>query len=115
MQKLKVGDTVQVMAGAEASEKTEATKRGKILKIDREAERVTVEGLRLVKRHLKKTPQSPEGGIVEKPGTIALANVQVVCPKCGKPTRVGFRTEGEGDDKKKKRFCKRKDCNALID
>jgi large subunit ribosomal protein L24 len=113
MQKLKVGDTVQVMAGAEASEKNPATKRGKILKIDREAERVTVEGLRLVKRHTKKTPQSPEGGIIEKPGTIALANVQVVCTKCDKPTRVGFRAVGEGDETKKKRFCK--NCDALID
>ncbi|MCE9671516.1 50S ribosomal protein L24 [Myxococcus stipitatus] len=109
MQKMKVGDTVQVMAGAEASEKNPATKRGKVLKIDRDAGRVTVEGLRLVKRHLRKTPQSPEGGIVEKPGTIALANVQVVCAKCDKPTRVGIRTEGE----KHKRFCK--NCDALID
>ncbi|MCP3101563.1 50S ribosomal protein L24 [Myxococcus sp. K15C18031901] len=109
MQKMKVGDTVQVMAGAEASEKSAATKRGKVLKIDREAGRVTVEGLRLVKRHLRKTAQSPEGGIVEKPGTIALANVQVVCAKCDKPTRVGIRAEGE----KQKRFCK--NCDALID
>ncbi|MCP3167197.1 MULTISPECIES: 50S ribosomal protein L24 [Myxococcus] len=109
MQKMKVGDTVQVMAGAEASEKNPATKRGKVLKIDREAGRVTVEGLRLVKRHQKKTPQNPEGGIVEKPGTIALANVQVVCAKCDKPTRVGVKTEGE----KLQRFCK--NCDALID
>jgi large subunit ribosomal protein L24 len=109
MEKLKVGDTVQVIAGAERSEKTVATKRGKVLKIDREAQRVTVEGLRLVKRHLRKTPQQPEGGIVEKPGTIQLSDVQVVCAKCDKPTRVGIRADGE----KKKRFCK--NCDALID
>jgi large subunit ribosomal protein L24 len=109
MEKLKVGDTVQVIAGAERSEKTPATKRGKVLKIDREAQRVTVEGLRLVKRHLRKTPQQPEGGIVEKPGTIQMSDVQVVCAKCDKPTRVGIRTDGE----KKKRFCK--NCDALID
>ena len=109
MEKLKVGDTVQVIAGAERSEKTPATKRGKVLKIDREAQRVTVEGLRLVKRHLRKTPQQPEGGIVEKPGTIQLSDVQVVCAKCDKPTRVGIRADGE----KKKRFCK--NCDALID
>jgi large subunit ribosomal protein L24 len=109
MEKLKVGDTVQVIAGAERSEKTLATKRGKVLKIDREAQRVTVEGLRLVKRHLRKTPQQPEGGIVEKPGTIQLSDVQVVCAKCDKPTRVGIRADGE----KKKRFCK--NCDALID
>ncbi|MGA9522400.1 MAG: 50S ribosomal protein L24 [Myxococcaceae bacterium] len=106
MQKLKVGDTVQVTKGAE---RTAATKRGKVLEIDREEERVRVEGLRLVKRHLKRTAQSPEGGIVEKPGTIALADVQVVCPKCDKPARVGIRVEGET----KKRFCKK--CDAVID
>ena len=109
MEKLKVGDTVQVIAGAERSEKTLATKRGKVLKIDREAQRVTVEGVRLVKRHLRKTPQQPEGGIVEKPGTIQLSDVQLVCAKCDKPTRVGIRADGE----KKKRFCK--NCDALID
>jgi large subunit ribosomal protein L24 len=109
MQKLKVGDTVQVISGSERSEKTPASKRGKVLKVDREAGRVTVEGLRLVKRHMKKSPQSPEGGIIEKPGTIALSNVQVVCAKCDKPTRVGVRTEGEAQ----KRFCK--NCDALID
>jgi large subunit ribosomal protein L24 len=114
MEKLKVGDTVQVIAGAERSEKTEATKRGKILKIDRETQRVTVEGLRLVKRHLKKTQQS-EGGIVEKPGTIHISDVQLVCAKCGKPTRVGIRMDGPEGSAKKKRFCKRKGCEAAID
>jgi large subunit ribosomal protein L24 len=109
MEKLKVGDTVQVIAGAERSEKTLATKRGKVLKIDREAQRVTVEGVRLVKRHLRKTPQQPEGGIVEKPGTIHISDLQVVCAKCDKPTRVGIRADGD----KKKRFCK--NCDALID
>jgi large subunit ribosomal protein L24 len=109
MQKLKVGDTVQIIAGAERSEKTETTKRGKILKIDREAQRVTVEGLRLVKRHLRKTQQNPEGGITEQPGTIHISDVQLVCAKCNKPTRVGIRADGD----KKKRFCK--NCDALID
>lgn len=109
MQKLKVGDTVQVTSGAERSEKNTASKRGKVLKIDREAERVTVEGLRMVKRHTRKTQTNPEGGILEKAGTIALASVQVVCTKCDKPTRVGIRVDGE----KKKRFCK--NCDALID
>lgn len=106
MQKLKVGDTVQVMKGAERSA---AARRGKVLAIDKEKGRVRLEGLRLVKRHLKKTAQSPEGGIVEKPGSVALANVAVVCPKCDKPSRVGVRVAEE----KKKRFCK--NCDALID
>lgn len=106
MQKLKVGDTVQVMKGAERGA---ATKRGKVLAIDRDGGRVRVEGLRMVKRHTKKSAQVPEGGIIEKAGTIALANVQVVCSKCDTATRVGVRTEGDS----KKRFCK--NCDALID
>ncbi len=109
MQTLKVGDTVQVISGAERSEKSLTSKRGKVLKIDREAERVTVEGVRMVKRHTRKSAQSPEGGIIEKAGTVALSNVQVVCAKCDKPTRVGIRADGD----KKKRFCK--NCDALID
>lgn len=108
MQKLKVGDTVQVRSGAE---RTQKVNRGKILEIDRSGGRVRVEGLRLVKRHVAKGRDraNPEGGIIEKSGTIALSNVALVCPKCDKPTRVGVRTEGE----KKKRFCKA--CEATID
>jgi len=110
MQKLKVGDTVQVMAGAERTAAKER-RRGKVLFINREAQRVTVEGLRMVKRHLKKgrARANPEGGISEKAGSIALANVSLVCPKCDQPTRVGVKVDGE----KKRRFCKK--CEALID
>lgn len=108
MQKLKVGDTVQVTSGEERSQKAN---RGKILSIDREKGRARVEGLRLVKRHVAKGRDraNPEGGVVEKPGSIELSNVSLVCPKCDKATRVGMRTEGE----KKKRFCKQ--CEATID
>ncbi len=108
MQKLKVGDTVQVTSGVERSANLN---RGKIIEIDRGALRVRVEGLRVVKRHVKKGRDraNPDGGIVERPGSIALANVSLVCPKCDKPTRVGAR-DVEG---KKKRFCK--NCDATID
>jgi len=111
MQKLKVGDTVQVISGAERSHESKASKRRKILKIDRAAGRVTVEGIRLVKRHVKKGRDraNPEGGILEKVGTIARAAVAVVCPKCDAPTRVGIRLDGD----KAVRFCKK--CEAGID
>jgi large subunit ribosomal protein L24 len=111
MQKLKVGDTVQVISGAERSQENKASKRGKILRIDRVADRVTIEGVRLVKRHVKKgrDRQNPEGGILEKAGTIARAAVAVVCPKCDSPTRVGIRIGGD----KAVRFCKK--CDAAID
>ena len=108
MQKLKVGDTVQVTAGAE---RTQKSNRGKILAFDREKNRVRVEGLRMVKKHIKKGRDraNPEGGIVESAGTIALASLSLVCPKCDKPTRVGLKVAGE----KKSRFCKK--CDATID
>jgi large subunit ribosomal protein L24 len=108
MQKLKVGDTVQVTSGAERSA---SLNRGKIIAIDREALRVRVEGLRVVKRHVKKGRDrtNPDGGIIEKPGSIALSNVALVCPKCDKATRIGTRVV-EG---KKKRFCKK--CDATIE
>jgi len=111
MQKLKVGDTVQVMAGAERSSKDKASKRGKVLLIDREAERVRVEGLRLVKKHIKRGRDraNPDGGILEQPGSVALSNVSLVCPKCDAVTRVGIRAQGD----KKQRFCKK--CDAAID
>jgi len=110
MEKLKVGDTVQVISGAERSA-AQAQKRGKVIKINRETNRLSVEGLRLVKRHVKKgrDPKNPQGGMLEKPGTVALASVQLVCPKCDKPTRVGIRVDGD----KKKRFCKK--CDTTID
>jgi large subunit ribosomal protein L24 len=109
MQKLKVGDMVEVTAGAERSNKDKGSKRGKVLAIDRDALRVRVEGLRLVKRHIRKGRDraNPEGGILERPGSVALAAVQVVCKKCDAPTRVGVRTEGD----KKVRFCKKCDTN----
>lgn len=108
MQKLKVGDTVEVTKGAE---RTEKSRRGKVLAIDRGENRIRVEGLRLVTRHIKKGRDrtNMDGGRVEQPGTIALASVSLVCPKCDKPARVGVRAEGE----KKVRFCKK--CSAAID
>lgn len=108
MEKLKVGDTVEVIRGAE---RTQKTKRGKLLAIDRSKSRVKVEGLRLVTRHVKKGRDraNPEGGRLEVPGSIAVASVALVCPKCDKPTRVGVRADGD----KKVRFCKK--CDAAID
>jgi large subunit ribosomal protein L24 len=77
-------DTVKVLAGKEKG------KTGKVLAVLRGSGRVRVEKLMTVKRHLKKgrTAGNPEGGIVEKAGTIHLSNVRVVCPKCEKPTGV---------------------------
>jgi large subunit ribosomal protein L24 len=111
MEKLKVGDMVQVLSGAERSAGSKAGKRGKIISIDREAERLSVEGLRLVKRHVGKGKDraNPDGGVFERPGTISLSSVALVCPKCDASTRVGIRVEKD----KRARFCKK--CDAAID
>jgi large subunit ribosomal protein L24 len=82
MAEIRKGDTVKVLAGKEKG------KQGKVLEVLREKGRVRVEKLMTVKRHLKKgrSQASPEGGIIEKEGTIALSNVMVV-GKGGEPVR----------------------------
>jgi len=106
MQKLKVGDTVQVTKGKESALPVNE-RRGRVLSIDWSALRVRVEGLRKVKRHTRKSNTQPEGGIIQKEGSIALANLAVVCPKCDKPNRIGIRSlEKEEGKAKKVRFCK---------
>lgn len=108
---IKKGDTVQVIRGNERHSKA----RGKVLEVLQDDQRVRVEGIRVVKRHIKRgrDPQLQEGGIVERPGSIALANVMLVCPKCSTPTRVGRKLVGEGDKQKSVRTCKQ--CDAQID
>jgi len=108
---IKVGDTVQVIRGNERNSKA----RGKVLQVMVDDERVRVEGVRTIKRHVKRgrDPRTPEGGVIEKPGSIALANVMLVCPKCSTPTRVGRKLVGEGKAQKSVRVCKQ--CDAQID
>lgn len=92
--KIKRGDTVKVIAGADNG------KQGKILEIDHKAGRVKVEGVNIVKKHSKPSAGNPNGGIVEKEGFIDASNVMLVVK--GKTTRVGFREENG----KKVRFAK---------
>jgi large subunit ribosomal protein L24 len=101
MADIRKGDTVQVIAGKEKG------KTGKVLEILREKGRVRVEKLMTVKRHVKKgrSQSSPEGGIVEKTGTIALSNVMAV-GKDGKPGRRE-KAERELGAKEKARLAKR--------
>lgn len=89
---VKKGDTVKVISGKEKG------KTGKILEIDREANRAVVEGLMKIKRHLKKgrLPSAPEGGIVERFGTINISNLMVLDPKTKEPTRVGKKKLEDG-------------------
>jgi large subunit ribosomal protein L24 len=86
MERLHVGDQVVVTRGNEKG------KRGKISKIT--AERVVVEGVNVVKRHLKQTPQRP-GGILDVEAPISKSNVMLVDPTTNKPTRVSIKIEND--------------------
>ena len=93
-------------------------KQGKILTVDPKAGKVIVEGVAYVTKHQKPRRQGQQGGIFQKERAIDASNVMLICPKCGKATRVAHRvTEVEREDgsKKKKivRVCKR--CKADID
>jgi large subunit ribosomal protein L24 len=116
---IKKGDTVQLMKGKEAAQLrgTDKRPRGKVLEVLDAKERIRVEGLRIVKKHLKRgrNQKTPEGGRIDMPGTIALANVQLVCPHCDKPTRIGVRKVDVGGERGEKnaRFCRK--CKEAID
>ncbi|SFN02548.1 50S ribosomal protein L24 [Thermodesulforhabdus norvegica] len=102
--KIKKDDIVMVIAGKEKG------KTGKVLRVIKKKDRVIVEKLNMVKRHLRPGPYSQEGGILEREAPIHISNVMLVCPKCSKPTRVGYKFL---DDQSKVRYCKK--CGEVID
>jgi large subunit ribosomal protein L24 len=106
MQRIKKGDTVQVIAGKDLGE------RGEVLEVRNKEDRVVVQGVNILKRHRKARQagnRQVPAQIVEFEGAIHLSNVMVICPSCGKPARVGFRMREDG----KTRFCKK--CDADLD
>jgi len=98
--KIKKGDTVIVIAGRDKG------RTGEIIEMRRDDARVVVRGINVVKRHQRQSATA-EGGIISKEAPIHLSNVALADPKDGKPTRVGFKFVGKGDDRKKVRFAKR--------
>jgi large subunit ribosomal protein L24 len=86
-------------------------KRGRVLKVLPAKNRVVVEGVNLIKRHTKPNPQRQiKGGLVEREAPMHASNVQVVCPECGKATRIGRRVLGDG---RKVRICRK--CEGVVD
>ena len=99
--KLKKEDTVQIIAGKDKG------KRGRILKIFRDKDRLVVEGANIVKKAKKRRNQQDRGGIVEVEAAIHSSNVALVCKKCG-PTRIGYKLETGSDSKvRKTRICRK--------
>ena len=101
---IKKGDTVVVLAGNEKG------KSGKVMRIIPKKDRVIVEKLNMVKRHMRPGQQSRQGGILEKESPIHVSNLMLVCSKCTDPTRVGYKIL---DDNQKARYCKK--CNEIIE
>ena len=97
-------DTVVVLAGKDRG------KKGRVLKIINKTEKVLVEKINMVKRHTRPSQELPQGGIVEKEAAIHVSNLQVVCSKCGKATRVSHKILSSG---KKTRVCKK--CGEILD
>ncbi|MCT4560503.1 MAG: 50S ribosomal protein L24 [Crocinitomicaceae bacterium] len=85
---IKVGDTVKVIAGEALGQE------GKVLTVDRKKERATVEGLKMIKRHSKPSAADPQGGIIEKEGSIHISNLMVVSK--GVATKVGRKLNKDG-------------------
>ncbi|MBP0494378.1 50S ribosomal protein L24 [Pararoseomonas indoligenes] len=87
--KIKKGDRVQVLAGKDKG------KRGEVLSVIPTENRAVVQGVNVVKRHAKPQGMNQPGGIQEKEAPIHLSNLAVIDPKSDKPTRVGFRMDGD--------------------
>ncbi len=117
--KIKKGDTVHVLRGKDRG------KQGRVIEALPKEGRVLVENVNVVKRHQRPRPiqnasrmggpQIIPGGIVEKPAPLPVANVMVVCPTCGKPTRVGTVVKQVKDKTIRVRVCKRPGCGQEID
>lgn len=105
--RIRKGDTVVVLRGRERG------KTGEVIKVLKEENKVIVKDVNIVKKHVKGIPNVREGGIYEIEAPLHISNVMLLCPKCNRPTRVGFRVQWEGGSLKKYRYCKK--CNENID
>ena len=86
-------------------------KRGRVVRLVPEKNRLVVEGVNIIKRHTKPNPQkNVKGGVVEREAALHASNVQIVCPECGKPTRIGKKIL---DDGRKVRICRK--CDGVLD
>ena len=94
--KIRKGDTVQVITGNDAG------KTGRVIKVFIDRDRIVVEGVNIVKKHVRPTQDNPQGGIIEKEATIHISNVMMVA--AGKPTRLGYKTLEDG---RKVKFAKK--------
>jgi large subunit ribosomal protein L24 len=106
--KVKRNDLVQVLRGKDRN------RRGRVIRVIPDEGRVVVEGINIVKKHVRPRPGLRQAGIVEMEAPIHISKVILVCPKCNRPARVGFRFLQEAAGKPRKvRYCKK--CGEVID
>ncbi len=98
--RIRKGDKVVVLSGRDKG------RSGEVIEVNPRAERALVRGINMVKRHQKQSAQQ-EGGIISKELSIHMSNIAIADPKDGKPTRIGFKTIGKGDEQKLVRVAKR--------
>ena len=98
--KIRKGDKVIVLTGRDKG------RTGEVIEVRTDEGRALVRGVNLVKQHQKQSAQQ-EGGIISKEAALHLSNLALADPKDGKPTRIGFKFVGQGDDRRKVRVAKR--------
>lgn len=102
---IRKNDNVVVITGKDRG------KRGRVLQLVPAKNRLIVEGVNVVKRHTRPNPrQNVKGGVVEREAPLHASNVQIICPECGAPTRIGKRLLGDG---RKVRICRK--CDGVVD
>ncbi len=95
--KVKKGDTVLILSGKDRG------KTGKVGKVLPKKKKIIVDGINIIKKHVRPRKQKQKGEIVEVSAPFDVSNTKLICPKCSKPTRVGYKMI----DKKKLRVCKK--------
>lgn len=101
-------DNVMVIAGNARG------KTGKVLKIFRDEKRVIVEGVNIIKRHTRASQKNPQAGIIQKEAAISACNVMVICPKCNKPARVGYKNVLDSNSGKKRTMRVCRNCKEMF-
>jgi len=103
MSKIRKDDTVMVLAGKDRG------KTGKVLRIFPERERAIVEGVNFVKKHMRRTREDQQGGVIQRESTINISNLAIFCKGCNRAARIGVTLLADGT---KSRYCKK--CNEVI-
>ena len=102
---VKKGDTVIVLSGKDKG------KKGKVLEVSPKERKVIVENVNMVTKHVKPRKMGDQGGIVKAEGAMYACKVMLVCPKCGKPTRIAHKILNDGT---KQRLCKNTGCGETF-